>query len=64
MSSEENSPEMRLFSPTGVRLYLTAPERDRFLKAANDESPVKRMVCIIPAAAPGGVGPGLSSGTD
>jgi len=47
MNHEEISPEMRLFSPDGQRLYLTAPERARFLDAANDEPPVKRMFCHV-----------------
>jgi integrase/recombinase XerD len=31
------SPEMRLFSPEGERLYLTAQERKRFLTALDEE---------------------------
>jgi hypothetical protein len=33
----EKSPEMRLFSPEGERLYLTAQERKRFLTALDEE---------------------------
>ena len=47
MSHDEISPEMRLFSPTGQRLYLTAPERVRFLDAANHEKPIHRMFCHV-----------------
>lgn len=41
------SPEMRLFSPTGERLYLTAQEREAFLLALNEEDPSDRMFCQI-----------------
>lgn len=41
------SPEMRLFSPTGERLYLTAQERALFLSALDEEDPVDRMFCQL-----------------
>lgn len=41
------SPEMRLFSPEGERLYLTADERDRYLNALDDEDPADRMFCQV-----------------
>ena len=39
------APEMRLFSPAGERLYLTAEERTRFLKAADEKDRIERMFC-------------------
>jgi integrase/recombinase XerD len=47
MSDVEISPEMRLFSPAGERLYLTAQERERFLDAANHEDRQERMFCHV-----------------
>ncbi len=44
---KEISPEMRLFAPTGERLYLTADERKRFLVAANDEERAERLFCQL-----------------
>lgn len=41
------SPEMRLFSPTGERLYLTAQERQRFLSALDEEHPMERLFCHV-----------------
>ena len=38
---------MRLFSPTGERLYLTAQERTRFLTAADDEPRAERLYCLV-----------------
>lgn len=38
---------MRLFSPEGERLYLTADERDRYLNALDDEDPADRMFCQV-----------------
>ena len=43
----EISPEMRLFGPGGERLYLTAQERQRFLAALDDESPMDRLFCRV-----------------
>jgi len=43
----EISPEMRLFSPGGERLYLTAQERQRFLAALDEESPMDRLFCRL-----------------
>jgi integrase len=43
----EKSPEMRLFSPDGERLYLTAQERKRFLDALNEETREDRMFCQV-----------------
>ena len=43
----EISPEMRLFSPTGERLYLTAQERQRFLAALDEEVPMDRLFCRV-----------------
>lgn len=43
----EISPEMRLFSPGGERLYLTAQERQRFLAALDEESPMDRLFCRV-----------------
>jgi integrase len=47
MSETEYSPEMRLFSPNGQRLYLTKEERDRFLGAAEHEDGEERMFCHV-----------------
>jgi len=48
MPSESTvSPEMRLFSPSGERLYLNADERQRFLAALDDEGPNDRMFCQL-----------------
>ncbi len=44
-SNAEYSPEMRLFSPDGQRLYLTTAERERFLQAAKEEGPEDQMFC-------------------
>ncbi len=41
----EIAPEMRLFSPTGERLYLTTEERTRFLKATDEKDRIERMFC-------------------
>lgn len=41
------APEMRLFSPVGERLYLTAEERKKFLIAANEEDSIERMYCQV-----------------
>jgi integrase len=43
----EKSPEMRLFSPDGERLYLTTQERKRFLDALNEETREDRMFCQV-----------------
>ena len=43
----EVSPEMRLFSPGGERLYLTAQERQRFLAALDEERPMDRLFCHV-----------------
>jgi len=43
----EISPEMRLFSPDGRRLYLTAKERADFLDAASHENVIDRMYCHV-----------------
>lgn len=43
----EYSPEMRLFSPDGQRLYLTAQERDQFLDAAEHEDRENQMFCRV-----------------
>jgi len=40
-------PEMRIFSPSGERLYLTKDERQAFLRAAQDEPPALRMFCQV-----------------
>lgn len=40
-------PEMRIFSRSGERLYLTRTERQNFLLAALDESPSMRMFCHV-----------------
>jgi integrase len=47
MSETEYSPEMRLFSPKGERLYLTAQERKLFLDAADQEERQDRMFCRL-----------------
>ena len=41
----EKSPEMRLFSPEGERLYLTAQERKLFLAAIEEEDRENRIFC-------------------
>lgn len=38
---------MRLFSPAGERLYLTGQERQRFLAALDEESPMDRLFCRV-----------------
>ncbi len=43
----EKSQEMRLFSPAGERLYLTAQERKCFLTALNEEERENRMFCKV-----------------
>ncbi len=43
----EKSPEMRLFSPDGERLYLTAQERKLFLAATEEEERENRIFCQI-----------------
>lgn len=43
----EISPEMRLFSPGGERLYLTGQERQRFLAALDEERPMDRLFCHV-----------------
>lgn len=43
----EKSPEMRLFSPEGERLYLTAQERKKFLAAAEEEDRENRIFCHV-----------------
>ncbi len=47
MEKTEISPEMRLFSPSGRRLYANAPERAEFLKAAAFEEPENSMYCHL-----------------
>ncbi|MCU7860909.1 MAG: site-specific integrase [Candidatus Thiodiazotropha sp. (ex Lucinoma kastoroae)] len=47
MPNTEYSPEMRLFSPDGQRLYLTAQERERFLDAADHEDRQECMFCHV-----------------
>jgi integrase/recombinase XerD len=47
MAETEYSPEMRLFSPDGKRLYLTKEERRLFLSAANQEDRQERMFCHV-----------------
>jgi integrase len=47
MNSMEISPEMRLFGTAGERLYLTAPERHRFLAALDEEHPAARLFCHV-----------------
>lgn len=39
--------EMRLFSPQGERLYLSADERQRFLQAALEEERENRVFCSV-----------------
>ncbi len=41
------SPEMRLFSPEGERLYLNTQERADFLAALDDEAPQDRLFCQV-----------------
>ncbi len=41
------SPEMRLFSPEGERLYLNAQEREQFLSALDEEDPQDRLFCHV-----------------
>ncbi len=41
------APEMRLFSPSGERLYLNARERLKFLAAAEEKDPKPRMFCHV-----------------
>jgi integrase len=43
----EISPEMRLFSPAGERLYLITQERQRFLAALDEERPMDRLFCHV-----------------
>ncbi len=43
----EIAPEMRLYSPDGDRLYLTAAERKAFIAAAGAESPEDRLFCYV-----------------
>jgi len=47
MPNDLISPEMRLFTPDGARLYLTSEERRRFLDAASFESPIDRLFCHL-----------------
>jgi len=47
MDNDLIAPEMRLFSPRGERLYLTAKERARFLESAHKENPSYRMFCHV-----------------
>ena len=47
MQNLDIAPEMRLFTPDGDRLYLTAEERRRFLDASALESPSERMFCHV-----------------
>jgi integrase/recombinase XerD len=47
MRKSKISPEMRLFSPDGSRLYLNAQERKRSLKAAKQEAPENQMFCQV-----------------
>ncbi len=47
MENTEISPEMRLFSPSGRRLYVNSSERADFLDAANLEDARNRMYCYI-----------------
>ena len=44
---KEISPEMRLYSPEGERLYLNAKERSLFLSAANEEDRSERLFCQL-----------------
>ncbi len=41
----DKSPEMRIFSPEGERLYLTAQERKLFLAAAEEEDRENNLFC-------------------
>lgn len=41
------SSEMRLYSPDGERLYLSADERQRFLQAAREEEREDRLFCHV-----------------
>lgn len=43
----ETTQEMRLFSPDGERLYLTAQERKQFLMALEDEKREYRIFCQV-----------------
>ena len=43
----EISQEMRLFSPSGERLYLNGLERKQFLAATSEEEPIQRMFCSV-----------------
>ena len=45
--ASEISPEMRIYSPAGERLYLTAEERAAFLRASIEEPPAERMFCQV-----------------
>ncbi|MCU7882161.1 MAG: hypothetical protein KZQ66_05745 [Candidatus Thiodiazotropha sp. (ex Lucinoma aequizonata)] len=47
MTENEYSPEMRLFSPDGQRLYLTPQEREKFLDAAEHEDRQEQMFCRV-----------------
>ncbi|MCU7844700.1 MAG: site-specific integrase [Candidatus Thiodiazotropha sp. (ex Monitilora ramsayi)] len=47
MAETEYSPEMRLFSPDGERLYLTSDERGKFLDAAEHEDNENQMFCRV-----------------
>ncbi|MCG7865861.1 MAG: site-specific integrase [Candidatus Thiodiazotropha taylori] len=47
MPGTEYSPEMRLFSPDGGRLYLTGQEREKFLDAAEHEDREDQMFCRV-----------------
>lgn len=47
MSDSKYSPDMRLFSPDGQRLYLTAQERQCFLDAAYQEDRQERIFCHV-----------------
>lgn len=47
MPEIEYSPEMRLFSLKGDRLYLTSDERERFLDAAEHEENESQMFCRV-----------------
>jgi integrase len=47
MPETDYSPEMRLFSPDGQRLYLTAEERERFLDSADHEDYENQMFCHV-----------------
>ena len=47
MTIKKITDEMRLFSSTGNRLYLTAQERERFLDAASKQNRGVRMFCHV-----------------